>query len=217
MGYFRTIVYVSISVLIIVVVVGVYLYGTDAVVGIGAEHRIVGAVVFSLTIFSTTVVAPLSSLPLVPVLAPILGPFTTGLACFVGWTLGAVVAFLIGRYGGRPLLERRWNLDAYRHYEKLLSTEMSFVLIVALRMVIPVDVLSYALGVMSTVSLPVYTGATMVGIFWFSFAFAYFGDSLVERNYVLLAGIGVASVTVLVFSFLYIRYIVLARKNDTHK
>ena len=200
---------VSLALLMVICVgaiAGVSVYGLEHIISIATSHRIIGAVLFSLLMFSTTVIAPLTSLPLVPVIAPVLGPFTTGLASFIGWTLGAVVAFLIGRYGGRPYIPKKYNLDRYTKYEKLLSAKTSFLTIVALRMLVPVDALSYALGLVSNVSLKIYTTATMLGIVWFSFAFAYLGDSLIRQDYVLLVRIGVASVTILVSSFLYVRY-----------
>ena len=42
-----------------------------------------------------------------------------------------------------------------------------------MRMVIPVDVLSYAIGLFSTMSLKSYTLATVIGITPFAFIFAY--------------------------------------------
>lgn len=165
------------------------------------EHRLAGAVLFAFVMFGTTVIAPLASLPLVPVLAPILGPFTTGLSVFLGWTLGAFVAFWIGRRYGRPVAGRFVNLETLGKYETHLTPETGFFLIVALRMLLPVDVLSYALGIFTRVSFPVYALATMFGIVWFSFAFAYLGAAASEANYVLLGGISVASVVILGFSW----------------
>ncbi len=72
-------------------------------------------------------------------------------------------------------------------------------------MVIPVDVLSYVLGLVSTVSLFEYTYTTLIGVSWFSFVFAYSGDALSTRNYVLLGSIGVASVFILLIATRYIR------------
>jgi uncharacterized membrane protein YdjX (TVP38/TMEM64 family) len=172
------------------------------------EHRVQGAVLFSLIMFSTTVVAPLTALPLVPLIAPLLGPFTTGLACFVGWFLGALCAFVIGRSFGRPVVAHFVSLESFAQYEKHIQPEMAFVAIVALRMLLPVDVLSYLLGVLSRVSLGLYAGATALGIVWFSFSFAYFGEALFERNYVLLTGIGVASVLILYGAWRYTKHII---------
>lgn len=202
---------VGLSVAVIVIIasgwyVAVHTESIIAFVTNGAEgHRFLSATVLAVVMFITTICAPLTALPLIPLIAPLLGPFTTGLAAFVGWTFGAVGAFLIARYGGRPLLERMVDLERLALWEAKLPPTFEFMGIVALRMLVPVDILSYALGALSTVSLPMYTTATMLGIVWFSFAFAYGGSAILTGNYVLLASIGVASGIVLSVAWLYLR------------
>lgn len=169
------------------------------------QNKFVGALLFVGLLFGTTVIAPLTSLPLVPMVAMYLGSFVTGVACFVGWTLGAIVAFLVGRHLGQPFVAKYIGMEKIRKYEKYIPPETSFMFIVALRMCVPVDLLSYGLGLLSTISFRTYTLATMLGIFWFSFAFAYGGVALMNRDYVLLASIGVASVLILGFSWIYVR------------
>ncbi len=181
------------------------LFSVDELKSIAAEHRIGGAVLFGVLMFSTTVVAPLTSLPLVPVLAPFLGPFTTGLACYIGWTFGAILAFWIGRRFGRPFVARFVSLETFARYESYIRPEMSFFYITVLHMVIPVDIFSYVLGVCTSVSLRVYTLATLAGILWFSFAFAYMGSAVTQGDYVLFTGIGVASILIMYLSWRYLR------------
>ncbi len=172
---------------------------------IAEEHRIQGAVLFGMLMFTTTVIAPLTSLPLVPMIAPFLGPFTTGLACYIGWTLGAVVAFWIGRTYGQPLVSRYIRIESIKKYESYIRPDMGFVLITVLHLVIPVDIFSYTLAMFTTVSLRIYALSTVLGILWFSFAFAYLGDAIANQDYVLLSVLGVASVLILYISWRYVR------------
>ena len=204
---------VVLSVAVVLIVGGGWFVAmhTESVVqwiAVGAEeHRFVAASMLAGVMFIATICAPLTALPLIPLIAPILGPFTTGLASFLGWTIGAIGAFLIARYGGRPMLERVIDLQRLALWEAKLPPTIEFMGIVALRMLVPVDILSYALGALSTVSLHVYTAATMLGIVWFSFAFAYGGEALLQGNYVLLVSISVASGIVLSMAWLYLRKI----------
>ncbi len=192
--------------LIVVSLVGVmWDIPLDHIVAYAETHRLLGAFLFALLMFASTVFAPLTTLPLVPLLAPILGPFTTAIASIIGWTTGATVAFLIARHGGRPALLRHVDLQKVERYESLLPKETHFLALVMLRMLIPVDLLSYALGFLSTVKLGEYVLTTIIGVSWFSFAFAYMGDAIMSRNYVLLGGIGVASILVLSIAYSYLR------------
>lgn len=174
-------------------------------------HRILGAFVFGGLMFVATVFAPLTVLPLVPLVSPLLGPFTTATASFIGWTLGAVVAFAIARKFGQPIVCRFVPESDIKKISVYLHDETGFAIMVALRLVLPVDALSYALGLFTTVTYPVYIASTMIGILWFSIAFSYIGDVFVKGNYVLLAGISVASVAALYISWRYIRYTVSHR------
>lgn len=180
---------------------------------VGEDIR-TASVLFVFIMFLATVVAPLTTLPLVPLIAPVLGPFTTGLLSIIGWTLGAVVAFLIARHAGRPLLGKLISLEAIAQYETYIPQHARFWVIVMLRMMIPVDILSYALGLLSTVPLLEYTVATVIGISWFAFAFAYLGDAAIEQNYVLFAAIGALSLIILVFGWGYVLQRIRKNKVD---
>ncbi len=168
------------------------------------EHTILAAGAFTGIMFLTTVVAPLTSLPLVPLVSPVFGPFVTGILAIVGWTFGAVVAFLIARYAGRPILGKFVSLQSLDRYERLIPREARFLTVFALRMIIPVDVLSYALGIFSSISLLEYTLATVLGIAWFAFAFSYLGDAAFKDNVELFVIVGVGSLIVFGLSAWYV-------------
>lgn len=168
------------------------------------EERVLGALIFCVIMIIATVIAPITVFPVIPMIAPVLGPFTTGLMSVIGWTVGAVIAFLIARHAGRPVLSKFVSLSTLHQYEALVPKEARFLTIVLLRMMVPVDVLSYALGFLSTVGLVEYTLATLVGVAYFSFAFSYLGEAALEQNSELMVILGTASVSVFAFSWWYI-------------
>lgn len=158
--------------------------------GMWGELVYVGLLVFAV------VLMPLSVMPLIPIAAATLGPFTTAILSIIGWTVGAVIAFLISRYFGRPFLKHFISLDKVDNLAKGLSPKMRFWGIVVLRHTLPVDVVSYAIGLTTGVSLLEYTLATLIGVVWFSFAFAYLGDALLHKNFVLILELGLASLLI---------------------
>ena len=111
-----------------------------------------------------------------------------------------------------PFIAHFISLDTLASYEKRISPRISFLAIVLLRLITPVDILSYVLGTFSLVSFRTYVSATMIGIAWFSFAFAYAGNSLIKGNYVLLGGIGVASVLLIVGAGIVVRTMLNKRR-----
>lgn len=122
-----------------------------------------------------TVLAPISTVPLIPLVAPIWGWILTGTLSIIGWVLGSQIAFLLARRYGTPLVGRFIPLKKIATYEQSLSTPHLFWTVVLLRLTVPVDVLSYALGLFSTMSAKTYLLATTIGVTPFAFIFAYTG------------------------------------------
>ncbi len=75
---------------------------SDDIITYIENNRVKGAFLFASIMFLATVIAPITVLPLVPLVSPLLGPLTTALASCIGWTLGAIVAFCIARKFGQP-------------------------------------------------------------------------------------------------------------------
>jgi uncharacterized membrane protein YdjX (TVP38/TMEM64 family) len=208
---------VLLSLVIILSVIIVFVkFPTEAFVTLSTENRMLSILAYTGLMFFSTVVAPFTTIGVVPLAATILGPFTTAVASIVGWVLGAIVAFLIARYGGRPFLSRFMDVGSLARYEAQIPQETHFLLLVMLRMAVPVDILSYALGLVSMVSLREYVHTTILGTLWFGFAFAYLGDAALSGNYVLLTVLGVASILVFTLAVLYVRKHGRQKTEDDH-
>jgi len=128
------------------------------------------------------VLMPVTVMPLIPVAAAVIGPLPTAILSVIGWTLGGAIAFLISRSIGRPVLGRFISLEKVDALANRFPADTRFLVIVLLRMTLPVDVVSYALGLSTTIGFWEYTAATFIGVIWFSFAFAYAGDALLQGN-----------------------------------
>ena len=87
----------------------------------------------------------------------------------------ALIAFCLARKYGIPLIEKFVSMEKITQIENKVPEKNVFWSIVFLRMVLPVDVLSYALGLFSKISKKKYVLATLIGISPFAFAFAYLG------------------------------------------
>ncbi len=169
------------------------------------------SLVFTLLVFTTTVIAPMAALPLAPLVSTVIGPFAVGVLSVLGWTLGAVVAFLLARHLGKPLLIRFVDMEKLEKYEAYVPQQQVFLWLVLLRVLIPVDVLSYAIGLSTTIRLSTYTLATAIGVAPFSFVWAYGGNAFFERNFTQVVLLLVAGLALFAFSFYMYYY--AKRKN----
>lgn len=180
--------------------------------GLIIGHDVASYSVFVLLLVGATVFMPVSVLPLIHVVAPIFGPFLTGVLSIIGWTLGAAGAFGIARWCGRPLLERFMSLAKVDRAVAHISSETRFLTIVLLRMTLPVDIVSYALGLSRSVAFAPYIVATIIGVSYFSFAFAYLGDALFAKHTGFAALLGGGSLVLFL-----VCWAILIRHMRTHK
>lgn len=149
-----------------------------------------GLIIYLLITIFATVVAPVSALPLLPVAVLLWGWKLAALITILGWTLGSILAFYLARRYGIKLVKRIINLEKIHKYEKLIPTSQIFLSIIWMRIFLPVDVLSYLLGLFSKISLPLYSLATLIGVTPFAIIMSYAG-SLPFTQQVIFFTIGV--------------------------
>jgi len=123
-----------------------------------------GIVIYVLIIIIAIVIAPISSIPLLPVVSNIWGWKIAAAVSVVGWTIGSMLAFLIARVYGVRIVKRLVSLEGIHRLENKIPKEHLFLSVVFLRIVIPVDILSYALGLFSKIKFWPYTIATFIGV-----------------------------------------------------
>ena len=134
-----------------------------------------GMVAYVVIAVIATVAAPISAGPLIPIAANAWGVAITAALSILGWTIGSLVAFAIGRRYGLPLAQKFISAHNLEKLHKHIPQERIFWSVVLLRIMIPVDLLSYALGIFGVLGWRRYTLATIIGITPFAFIFAYLG------------------------------------------
>ncbi len=139
------------------------------------DYGIYGKMAYILMLIISIVFAPVSVVPLIPIASGLWGWKVTGILNVIGWSLGAITAFLISRKYGVPLVSKLIPIKKLYNFEKYIPEENLFLAVVFFRMVTPVDGLSYILGLFTRMSFFSFTLATIIGITPFSFVFAYAG------------------------------------------
>jgi uncharacterized membrane protein YdjX (TVP38/TMEM64 family) len=135
-----------------------------------------GMVSYVLLKIVATVVAPITVLPLIVLAVGLWGVLVAAILTILGWTLGGVIAFGLARKFGVPIVHRLVPLDEIYEFEDNVKIGNTFWSVVFLRMIVPVDVLSYALGLFSRIGFWKYALATFIGVIPFAFAFSYLGE-----------------------------------------
>jgi len=134
-----------------------------------------GMIAYIFIVVLAIVIAPISTIPLIPIASGLWGWFIAGVLSITGWAIGAQIAFHLARRFGKPLVEKLISIEKLTKFEERFSKEHIFWTIVFLRIVIPVDILSYAIGLFSNIKSSIYFFATVIGILPFAFVLAYAG------------------------------------------
>jgi len=158
----------------------------------------VGGTVYVLLNVLNAVLAPGVTLPFIPVAARAWGPVPAAILTIVGWTAGSLVAFLIARRWGYPLVRKLTSIERVKRLRRYIPEDL-FWSVVLLRMVMPMDVISYVLGLFTDMKWSRYLAATALGVAPSAFVLAFLGK-LTHAYELITFGIGGAAVVWIVIS-----------------
>lgn len=165
------------------------------------QHAVAGAVVFLLLSALSAIVFFFSTAVITPVAIDAFGAIATLALLWLGWILGGMTAYAIGRIFGRRVVS--WFVDPsrLRDYERRAKRLVSFRHVLLFQLAVPSEIPGYVLG-LAGCRFRTYAIAMAVGELPFAIGAVYLGESFLERNYLLLLAIGVAGVA---FSWMMFR------------
>lgn len=156
-----------------------------------------GQLVYTLVMMLAVIIAPFETLPLLPVAVTLWGPNLAAFYTIIGWTAGSLIAFGLSRIFGRRFIYRFTDKHHIREWGQTIPKKNIFWLVAFARFILPVDVISYAVGLFTRMHWFSYLLATLVGIIPFAYVFAY-GSGLKLGIQIMIA-----SVVVLIVLFKY--------------
>lgn len=138
-----------------------------------ALDGITAEAIYVLIVALGVVLLGLSTLPILPFAVSSWGPLLAALLTVIGWTVGSQLAFIIARrYGKKMVCKIVDDCDLYE-WDKLLPKKNLFWSLVLARIFLPVDVISYMVGLASRMNGFLFMLSTIIGTSVFSFLFAY--------------------------------------------
>jgi uncharacterized membrane protein YdjX (TVP38/TMEM64 family) len=163
------------------------------------DHKpLQGVVVYIILNILDAVIAPGATLPLIPIAARAWGRVPAALVTTAGWTAGSLVAFYIARRWGSPIVKKLTSMERVKRLQPYVPKN-PFWSVVLLRLVVPMDVISYVLGLFTEMTGPTYALATALGLTPSAFILAYIGRT--PRAYdIIMFGIGGAVIGWIIYS-----------------
>lgn len=160
--------------------------------GIISEAPFLGMLVFVLLAMLSAMVAFFSSALLAPVAIVAWGEAACLALLWLGWCLGGVLSFCIGRFLGRSAVARIIGEEKIAAWRNTVSERTKFVHILFFQAVVPSEIPGYLLGILRYRFL-VYLAALGITEIPYALATVYLGESFLEGHsaIIILVGVGV--------------------------
>jgi uncharacterized membrane protein YdjX (TVP38/TMEM64 family) len=176
----------------------------DAISTAFQKHHVLGAVLFVVFGAVSAMFAFVSAAVVVPVAVQSLGQPLTAILLWLGWMLGGLCAYGIGRYLGRPVVSALAGKAALERFEHRLQANTPFAVILLLQLALPSELPGYLLG-MLRYPLSKYLLALAIVELPYAVATTYLGASFLEGNAIVIVGIGIVGIAVSIWALRLLR------------
>jgi len=169
-----------------------------------SRFPLLGMLLFVLLAMVSAMLAFFSSAILVPIGVYAWGSITCFVLLWIGWLLGGVTSFGIGRYLGRPVASKLIGETRLTHFEKQLGQHARFIHILLFQAALPSEVPGYVLGTLRY-RFSLFLLALAIVELPYALGTVYLGTRFLERDIVLLMLIGFGGVMVATFAYYFYR------------
>lgn len=156
-------------------------------------HPYLGAIAFVVLSAASAMLAFFSSAVLVPVAVMTWDRWITIVLLWLGWLLGGMCAYGIGRLLGRPLVNTVGSARLIAFYQRRVSADVGFPVVLLLQFALPSEIPGYLLGLMR-VRFRIYLPALALAEIPYAIGTVMLGESVVQQRTVWLMALGVAAV-----------------------
>jgi uncharacterized membrane protein YdjX (TVP38/TMEM64 family) len=130
---------------------------------------ILGIAAYQILIIIGEIVIPGGSLPLLPIAVLLWGNYGAAALTVAGWMICSIVAFGVARRYGRLLVTRFIDTEEMIRIGQTIPHRHLFFTTLLFRLVFPVGLVSYALGIFTPIDWFPYLAATALGSIPFAF------------------------------------------------
>lgn len=158
------------------------------------DHRLLGALAFTLLSAVSAMLAFFSSTLLIPSAVFSFGLMGTVVLLWIGWILGGVMAFTIGKALRKPLGSRIRDLQERDSWWSRLGPELPLSVVMLIQLAFPSEIPGYLFGLLK-VPLQRYLVALALAELPFAMAAVLVGEGIVEQRGWMLLGYAALSGT----------------------
>lgn len=164
-----------------------------------AGRPLLGAGLFVLLSAASAMLAFVSSAVLVPVVLDAWGKALCMFLLWVGWILGGVAAYGIGRFLGRPVVKSLLPAALLSRYEDRISKRTPFGVVLLFQLALPSEAPGYLLGLVRYRFVK-YVASLALAELPYAVGTVYLGASFLDRDRLVLMILGAAGALLMVLA-----------------
>lgn len=164
----------------------------DALQAVAADHPALAVLAALLFSALSAMLAFVSSAVIAPFMTSTWGTARAGLLLWAGWLLGGAVSYAVGRYLGRPVIQRLASPGLLARYEDQISHHTPFGLVLLFQLALPSEIPGYLLG-MVRYRFPKYFLSLALAELPFAAATVFLGAGVMQRQVTLVLSVGFAT------------------------
>ena len=181
--------------------------------GVISKAPVVGMFLFVLLAMISAMVAFFSSAVVAPLAIYAWGKAGTFVLLWLGWLLGGILSYCIGRYLGRSVASMIVDEKKIDGWERELGARARFIHIFAFQAAVPSEIPGYVLGILRY-SFPLYLTALSITELPYALATVYLGESFLEGESSIFILLGFAVIIFSIFLFQWLRKL-LRQRDDS--
>lgn len=190
---------------------------TDAIIvwieSVISQAPALGMLLFVLLSMVSAMVAFFSSAVFAPVAIYAWGKAGTFMLLWLGWLLGGMLSFAIGRFLGRSVVSVIIDEKKIDGWQRELGTRARFIHVLMFQAAVPSEIPGYVLG-MLRYRFPLYLSALAITELPYAIATVYLGEAFLEGNSTVFILLGITVIVLGMFLFQGIRKL-LGQRNDS--
>jgi uncharacterized membrane protein YdjX (TVP38/TMEM64 family) len=167
------------------------------------DHLVAGAVAYVLLSAASAMLFFFSTAVITPLAVEVFGPLPAVLLLWLGWVLGGVAAYAVGRFLGRRVATWFVSAERLQEYEARAARLVAFRHVLLFQLAVPSEVPGYVLGLAGCRFRRFLAGMALAEL-PFAVGAVFLGESFLRRNLPALVALGVAGV---VFGWLSLRWL----------
>jgi uncharacterized membrane protein YdjX (TVP38/TMEM64 family) len=181
--------------------------------GVISQAPVLGMVLFVLLSMVSAMVAFFSSAVFAPIAIYAWGKAGTFMLLWLGWLLGGILSFCVGRFLGRSVVGMIIDEQKIAGWERELGERSRFMHILMFQAAVPSEIPGYVLGILHY-RFPLYLAALALTEIPYAIATVYLGESFLEGESTVFILLGVAVIVLGIFLLQGIRKL-MSQRNDS--